>query len=359
MGESAKKWLAGLGAAAVVMAFAAITISKMEHKNALTPANSKAAIKATQPQQTPAQIQTPPPSAVTAQATQPAELKAAEIQNEKVNSSAGRNAAAKAATTPEKTGIKTGSNSGAKATAEVSKAPETSSSAAAVPTQPSPTSAPVTPPDVATPSAQPIQAETKPAAMQVGQREGMMVTGNVNVDGEFSKISRIVYPNNQVLTPGQNGAVVTAKQSAIALGANTQFKPESMNTFALDAGASNVSTKTGMTVNLKGDWRVKPVHPDAATQYEVNYESDGIYVYARVSDVDVISDPCHRSIRVEEGKAIRIPKFKACGVDWLDESGRAGGRTWPYKAAWGTAAAGGTGVVIWLATHQDMSPDHP
>jgi hypothetical protein len=193
--------------------------------------------------------------------------------------------------------------------------------------------------------------------MQVATPEGMAITGNVTVAGTFTKLSRIVYPDNQVLTPEQNGALVTARQNAIALGANTQFKPDTMNSFKLDAGASNVSTKTGMKATLKGNWRVEPVHPDVPTQYEINYESDGIYVYARVNDVNV-TDPCNRPFRVNEGKAIRIPNFKGCGFDWLDENGRAAVRTWPYKAAWGSAAAGGTGVIIWLATHQDMSPDH-
>ena len=354
MGEFAKKWLAGVGAAAVVTAIAVIAIGKMERKSAPAPSSHIAASKpAAQSPTAPAPVQ---PQATASAVTPPSEPSKPKIpaQSEEVNLAASQNAAQKITKPHVRAASKTGSSAAPKASSQASNAPTSAPANAASQPQVAQTNAPAAPPDVATPAPQSMQPEAQPATMQVVQPEGMTITGNVTVGGEFSKISRIVYPNDQVLTPEQNGALATAKGNAIALGANTQFKPDTTNSFQLDSGASNVSTKTGMTAKVKGDWRVEPVHPDASTQYEVNYEGDAVYVYARVNDVDVISDPCHRSIRVEQGKAIRIPNFKGCGVGWLDGSGR----TWPYKVAWGSAAAGGTGVIIWLATQQrqNLSP---
>jgi len=355
MGEFAKKWLAGLGAAAVVTVIAVVAIGKMERKSTPAPSAQMAARKpATSLQNTPAQPQAQSPAA-NPQAG--AQMEA--IQSAKVNLAAPQNAAEETAPPQTRVARKTGSSAGPKATSPTGSTPTIPTST--VPAQPEVAQAtpPAAPPDVATPAVQPLQAEAHPVTIQVAPPEGMAITGNVTVEGTFTKLSTWLRTEQQVLTPGQNGALVTATGNAIALGANTQFKPDTMNSFSLDAGASNVSTKTGMKAKVKGNWRIEPVHPDAPTQYEVNYENDGVYVYARVNDVYVINDPCVRKFRVQEGKAIRIPNFKGCGWDWLDENGRAAVRTWPYKAVLGSAAAGGTGVMIWLATHQDMSPDHP
>ena len=354
MGELAKKWMAGLGAAALVTVIAVIAIGKMERKS--TPAPS-AQLTGSKPAGTskPVPVQSPPPQPISQQPSAQAEA----IQSGQVNLAAPQNAGEKVVNAQTRVAGKAKSSAGPKTTTWTNSTPITPTSNVPAQPQVAQAQAPAAPPDVATTAAQPIQPEAQPATMQVTPPEGMAITGNVTVEGKFSKLSTWVRNEQQVVTPGQNGALVTATGSAIALGADTQFRPQSMNSFMLDGGASNVSTQTGMKEKVKGNWRIEPVHPDAPTQYEVNYENDGIYVYARVNDVDVIHDPCVRRIRVEEGKAIRIPNFRACGFDWLDENGRAAVRTWPYKAAWGSAAAVGTGVVIWIATHQDMSPEHP
>lgn len=347
MGESAKKWLAGIGAALLVAVIGGIAIGKIERKSVpeLSPqmsagqALASSQMPTAQPQRASAEkgssTQTIAPTMgnrflthpeSTSRATSVTALQKTLVRGQKVHRE------------PESTAGGKAPNQPGSVAAEV---PSGSSQMHVAQSKPS-----LAPPDVATPTVM----EATPAAMQVSQTEGMNVTGNVNVNGEFTKISRLVYPNDQVLTPGQNGALVTAKQNAIALGATTQFKPESMNSFLLDGGASNVSTKTGMTAKMK-DWRVQPVHPAEATQYEVTYESDGVYVYARVNDVDVINDICRRSIRVEQGKVVKIPSARGCGILWVqNEVG-----TLPYKLVWGSAAAAGTGVLIWIATHQERA----
>jgi hypothetical protein len=60
--------------------------------------------------------------------------------------------------------------------------------------------------------------------MQASQSTGVMkTTGKVDLNGIFKNETALVYPNNKIVTPGQNGALVTAPGNAIALGANAQF----------------------------------------------------------------------------------------------------------------------------------------
>jgi hypothetical protein len=176
----------------------------------------------------------------------------------------------------------------------------------------------------------------------------MNTTGNVNVNGVFTKVTALLDENYKIDTPGQNGALVTGQGNAIALGANAQFTLQS-NAFALDGGASNVNTSTGMATKVK-EYTIQPVDPKLQTQFEVNYEDDGVYVYARVKDVDIIG-PCDRRWRLEQGKAVKIPDPRRCGgLIWLDHV-----KVWPYAVAWGSAFGAGVGVIVCLSL-QNHSP---
>jgi hypothetical protein len=136
----------------------------------------------------------------------------------------------------------------------------------------------------------------------------------------------------------------------VILSNNSQFTAQP-NQFLLDSGRSDVNTSTGLAARVK-DYTITPVLPQSETRYDINWADDGVYVYARKGDVDVTA-PC-RSWRVKEGQGVKIKDPRRCaGIVWLDHT-----PSWPAIAFGGMAAAG-TGVVIWIWTHQEMSPLQP
>jgi hypothetical protein len=358
MGEFAKKWMAGIAAAGVVVVIAAIAIGRMDRKPTLQSANSNinavakaAPVAATTVQPSAPQVATSPnPSTPEKAGVESAAI--AQVAAEKSVAAPSHVASSRA-----QPHIAHPTNTSSNGVAQVH-SPVASEHAATQPVaqnqvQAAQSQPPLSPPDTATPPAQQLAApETTAQVMPVNRTGGMKTTGSVNVNGSFTKSSTLVYADDQIVTPGQNGALVTAPGNAVALGPGAQFTAQP-NAFALDSGASNVNTSTGMAAKVKA-YTITPVDPKLATHYEVNWESDGVYVYARTGDVD-ITGPCNRSWRLEEGKAVKIPSPLRCDpLVWLN-----GGRVLPYAVAWGSAAAAGTGVIIYLSRHPSMSGSAP
>lgn len=333
MGEFAKKWIAGIAAAVVIVTVAGIAIGKMEHKPAPTSANSgvlkttslsatSSAISARVPVAEPASEATAPKPSAPAEVTAAAQKSTVKTSWRRVTES--RTVPPNYPASPVENAPGPAQNDAQPVMAQ---------------------QVPQAPPDVATPPVQPVQ-QAVPATVPVSRTDGMLTTGNVSVNGAFTKDSSLIYPNDQLTTPGQNGALVTSNGNAIALGSNSQFRAESMNWFQLDAGASNVNTSTGMSARVK-DYTIEPV-ANAPTQYEVGWQEGSVFVFARTNDITV-KDKCGRSWRLQQGKLVKISSPTRCGaVVWITEP-----RKLPGAVVWGSAAGAGTGVLIWIATHQE------
>jgi hypothetical protein len=348
MGDSMKRWMAGLGAAAVVVAIAVIVIGRIERKPApaISPPQSAATPK-------------PAPAPTHATASQPIEKREGGLQAEQQgevntaelrNESAGGETARGVQKPPAFQGLRV-VRSAAKIFAPHQGAPMSTSQPSPQTAQRTqetgpPQAAPPSPPDVAAAPVQTAPAATAtPAAMQVSLPSGLLkTTGSVSLNGVFTTTTSLVYDNCRVATPGQNGALLTGAGNAIALGPNAQLTAKP-NEYMLDSGSSRVNTRTGWKAKIK-DWTVQPVNPNAATQYEVNWESEGVYVYARVQDVDLISPLCKEKFHLEEGKAVKIPDLHRCAIIWMQND--AG---WSkYVMAGGIGAA--TIVAVCLARQQ-------
>jgi hypothetical protein len=209
------------------------------------------------------------------------------------------------------------------------------------------------PPDTGTPSGQNVGGAegSLTTVTQAKEPSGLFQTsGNVSINGEFTKDRSLVYAENKVVTPGGNGALLTGNNNVVILSNNSQFTAQP-NQFFLDSGRSDVNTSTGLAARVK-DYTITPVLPQSETHYDINWADDGVYVYARKGDVDITA-PC-RSWRVKEGQGVKIRDPRRCaGIVWLDQAPK-----WP-RYAFGGMAAAGTGVVIWIWTHQEMSPLQP
>jgi hypothetical protein len=379
MGEFVKKWMAGIGAAAVVIIIAAIAIGRMDHKVAVNTVTTNAV--------NPSSVGTPQtaqPSAPTTSQAAPAVLPAASAPAANVQAAAPTSTSptltpstsTPAPSTPPQVaqpakpqhgnGTRTHSTQIKSSPTNNAGVPGSSQAAAGQSTTPTNSPAPVqtaqaqpppvSPPDIATlPVEQLAGPDTAAQTMQIDLAHGMRTTGSVNVNGNFTKSSTLVHLDDRIVTPGQNGALVTDTGNVVSLGPDAQFTAQP-NGFALDSGASNVNTSTGLSTKIK-EYTVKPVDPNLDTHYEVNWESDGVYVYARTHDVEIIG-PCDHHWTLEEGKAVRIPDPKRCGgLIWLTNT-----RTWPYKLVYGAAvgAATGVGVCLYLQNHsQSMSSSGP
>jgi hypothetical protein len=188
-------------------------------------------------------------------------------------------------------------------------------------------------------------------SIQNSERSGLFRTsGNVSIDGEFTKDTSLVFADNKVVTPNENGALLTGTGNIVTLTNGAQFTAQPKQ-FLLDSGGSDVNTSNGLAAKVK-EYTITPVLSGTETHYDINWADDGVYVYARQGDVD-ISAPC-RSWRVKEGQGVKIKDPRRCaGIVWLDHT-----PNWP-KFAFGAMGAAGTGVVIWFWTHQDMSPVQP
>lgn len=176
-------------------------------------------------------------------------------------------------------------------------------------------------------------------------------TGSVRLDGTLIKEFAPVFANDRIETPTQNGALVTAKGTAIALGVNTQFVAEK-NSFSLDAGSSKVNTSTGMAARA-GDYTVTPRETTAPAQYEVTWEGNSLYVYARTGDVEITSR-CGNT-RVAQGRAVKVRNARNCkaGITWLDRS-----PSWPGPVFAGVSSGAAIVVTcITLQNHQPISGD--
>ena len=370
MGDSFKKWMAGIIAAVVVILVAMIAIGRIERKSTPAGSSSKSAALS---KSTIRHTVNPSSSPDMPSSPRSAPKQEAEVQSEQQAGikSAGMHSPATGAaqrTTPQTASPSKPSlfHTSAKTSMAAKQPSPIPSSQAQPPLQAQPLSqttpqnyppastvaaVPASPHDVAANPAQTTSsASTTPAAMQASQPSGLLkTTGGVNVNGIFTRTTSLVYDNDQVITPGRNGALLTASGIAIALGPNAQLTAEP-NEYMLDQGASKVNTSTGWKAKIK-DWTVQPVDPRAETRYEVNWESDGVYVYARQNDLELIS-PCRR-FRLEEGKAVKIPDPRRCGMMWLQNN-----PNWP-KYVMAGAAATGAGVLIYLYTQPKMSGDSP
>jgi hypothetical protein len=168
----------------------------------------------------------------TNQPVQSNELKRAVIRKETFGSaSTPQHSAAKVAKPQHIISVRTQAAT-ADSTADANSALQSSASVHASTSRSAPTQAqvaqsqpPVSPPDTATPPAQQSTlADIVAVTMQASQSTGVMkTTGKVDLNGIFKNETALVYPNNKIVTPGQNGALVTAPGNAIALGANAQF----------------------------------------------------------------------------------------------------------------------------------------
>ena len=362
MGEFAKKWMAGIAAALVVVAIVAIAIGRMDRKTTTTPSTLNNVV---------AQQKAAPPTAVapapapevastqvaSSQSVPASAAKTAEIRNEAVPAaSTPQHAAAKLSKPQQHVNLAHPQANAPVASAVANPAPSsqptTPQMQAIVQSQPQvpQSQPPASPPDVAAPPVQQLaQANTTPQTMQINQTNGAMkTTGKVDINGNFTNDTALVYSNDKIVTPGQNGALVTGTGNSITLGASSQFTAQP-NSFLLDGGTSNVNTATGMATKVK-EYKITPVDPKSGTQYEVNWQSDGVYVYARNLDV-YIDGPCDFHKKLEQGKIARIPDPHRCGVIWLND------RTWPYAVAFGSAV--GAGVVVVYYVTRDMSPSSP
>lgn len=354
MGELAKKWAAGIAAAVVVVAIVAIAIGRMDRKTT----SKGTTLSSVGPKTSSPSSVVPPQSApIAIPPVASAEGKTAEIQNEVVESAATPKSAAKVG--KPRHVVSNRSQPGAQASRlGVSSAAPTQSTIAQEASQPVTQSQPpnaqapmqASPPDVAT---QPVQlstqAETEAQTKQIDlTSNAMKTTGKVDLNGNFTNETALVYANDRIVTPGQNGALVTAEGNAIRLGTHSEFTAQP-NSFLLNSGASNVNTATGMAAKIK-EYTITPVEPKLSTRYEVNWESDGVYVYARTLDVK-IDGPCDFHKTLKQGKAIRIPDPRRCGVMWLNE------RSWPYAVA--SAGATGGAIAVYEVTRQPMSGSSP
>jgi hypothetical protein len=346
MGDLVKRWIAGIGAAAAVIVIAVVAIGRMDRKAMpqSAPANAVTASKATSPFAPAASNQATAP-----QATPLSDVKPAKIRNETTGPMSAPQKAvegiAKNARVDRSQPVESTSSSGTSAGTQSQATTTQASKQAIAQAQAAQTQPPVPPPDTAMPPAQQMApGNTAPTTMQVNETSGAMkTTGGVNLNGTFTKSTALVYSKDQIVTPAQNGALVTAPGNAIALGTNAQFTAEP-NSYLLDSGASNVNTSTGMVTKVK-EYAIAPADPKLATHYEVNWEGNSVYVYARTGDV-IITGPC-RSWKLEQGKAAKIPNPLRCGaLIWLNDVGH-----WPAYAFAGATGAG-AGVVIYIATHQ-------
>lgn len=357
MGDSFKKWMAGITAALIVIIIAAIALGRMERNAAsgVSAPTSRMAAKASPP----ASVAHPSENPETnSQKVGVANEKSAAMRNEAGASMGAKKAADRSAVhirggqvraAPSQAGNQSSAQSSALAS-QTSAQPIAQANLKGAPGQQAQVQPqmPSSAPDTATTQAQATQTVTSVSmSSQENERRGLLkTTGRVNLNGVYTPTSSLVYENDHLGTPGLNGALLTGTGNAIALGYNAQFTAQ-LNQFLLDAGQSNVNTNTGMSTVVK-DYTITPVDPNRETHYEVNWEDDGIYVYARTNDVE-IKAPCRRW-RVKEGDAIKISDPRKCGILWL---GQQPGH-WPYAVVGGAAAAG-TGVLIWLATHEQPS----
>ena len=229
MGEFVKKWMAGIGAAAVVVIIAAIAIGRMDHKDAAKTATSNpvgtssvVTPQAAQPSapmasqaapavppaasapaaniQTAPATSTPTPSTPpqVAQAVQPQHARATHTQSSQLK------------LPPTTTAIAPASSQ-----AEAGQSTAPTSSQAQVQTAQAPS--PVSPPDTPMPPVQQLAApDTAAQTMQVDLASGMRTTGSVSVNGNFTKSSTLVHSADHIVTPGQNGALVTDTGNAVA-----------------------------------------------------------------------------------------------------------------------------------------------
>ena len=352
MGEFAKKWIAGIVAAVIVVVIVAIAIGRMDKKTTLKSTTSNNAAQKVAP---PAAVVPPQTAAVAIPSFASSDAKSAEIRNEVVEPATPRKAAAKfgkpqhivaSRIQPGTQALSVGANNSASSQSAPTRLATQSSGQSQ--TQVSQAQPPVSPPDVAT---QPVQQLAQPnaeaQAKVVNLTAGdMKTTAHVDLDGVFINETSLVRENSKIATPPQNGALVTATGNAITLSPNSQFTAQP-NSFLLDGGASNVNTATGMAARVK-EYTITPVDPQSGTHYEVNWERDGVYVYARKLDV-YIDGPCHFRKKLEQGQVARIPDPKRCGVIWF--------RNWPYAVAFGGAVGTGVGVVYYVT--RPMSGSYP
>ncbi len=178
------------------------------------------------------------------------------------------------------------------------------------------------------------QSEQAPATLHV--------TPNVTIDGVATKDSGLVGVNQNVATPAENGAVLSGARNTISIGPNTQLLRTEANVYSLDRGTSQVNTTSGMTARVKA-YTIKPADPTTATQYEVTWASNGVYVFARNGAIE-ITGPCNKPYHLDAGRAVNIPDPTHCGVS---PAGGPSVKTWPYAVALGgAAAAGATAMTV-------------
>jgi hypothetical protein len=356
MGDFAKRWMAAIAVAVALVIIASNAIGRMERKSTPAPGTRNAAVV---PKSAPSPKVEPLPASSSANASagqSGSAVKSAEIGNEAASTATPQNAAGNVSKPQHMAAGRTqpqtaSSSSIASGTAQLPLTATHSQAVAQTQAQVSPAQPPLSPPDSATPPAQQLtQGIAEPHAMEINQTTGAMkTTGKVDLNGTFRNETALVYLNDKIVTPERNGALVTAEGNSITLGTNAEFTAQP-NSFLLDSGASSVNTATGMAAKVK-EYTITPVDPKLATHYEVKWERDGVYVYARAGDLE-ITGPCRQSWRVEQGKAVKIAEPTRCkpGVIWLDDVGH-----WPEIAIAGAsvgAGAAGAGVVAYYFSNR-------
>ncbi len=193
-----------------------------------------------------------------------------------------------------------------------------------------------------------ISVRVVPATPGV-HRAALLVVGAVEVNGQRATSGGTVFPNNQIVTGGQSGAIINlGVMGRVALLANSTLRlnfSDSALKGRLDQGEARVSTPAGVSVSLVTPGGIAQVDGSQPSAFTVTTENDETKVAATMGTVEWISEVGCTLIttRDDTDAGSGIPNQQGSG------------RSRKGVLIWIAAVGSGVAAAIWIVAH-DKTP---